>query len=252
MMFQMSITIGILVANLVNYFFEKIEGGWGWRLSLGGAGVPALIIIVGAIFLPETPNSLIERGKTEEAREQLKAIRGIPNVDQEFDDLVIASEASQRVNHPWKSLLSRKYRPQLSFAILIPALQQLTGVNVVIFYAPVLFKTVGFGNEASLMSAVITGLVNCFATLISIFTVDKVGRRKLFLEGGIQMFIFQVIKLYKHIFLFLVISIYFSFYSTLFLYMYSLLLELQLLLSLERLVILGLWRSHMLVCWCSS
>ena len=63
MLFQLSITIGILAANLLNYFFAKIHGGWGWRLSLGGAAVPAIIIIVGSLTLPETPNSLIERNK---------------------------------------------------------------------------------------------------------------------------------------------------------------------------------------------
>ncbi|MCL7036181.1 hypothetical protein MKW94_023930 [Papaver nudicaule] len=78
-------------------------------------------------------------------------------------------------------------------AILIPFFQQLTGINVVMFYAPVLFKTIGFGNNASLMSAVITGLVNVFATFAAIFIVDKKGRRFLFLEGGCQMFIFQVL-----------------------------------------------------------
>ena len=187
MMFQLSITIGILAAGVLNYFFAEIKGGGGWRLSLGGAAVPAIIIIVGALFLPDTPNSLVERGKHEEAKAQLLKLRGVPNVDEEFNDLVAASEASKLVKHPWVSLLSRKYRPQLVFAIGIPAFQQLTGMNVITFYAPVLFKTMGFGSSASLMSAVITNLVNALATFVSILTVDKVGRRKLFLQGGCQM-----------------------------------------------------------------
>ncbi|KAL6280201.1 hypothetical protein ACE6H2_017082 [Prunus campanulata] len=192
MMFQLSITIGILAAGVLNYFFAKIKGGGGWRLSLGGAAVPAIIIIVGALFLPDTPNSLVERGKHEEAKAQLLKLRGVPNVDEEFNDLVAASEASKLVKHPWVSLLSRKYRPQLVFAIGIPAFQQLTGMNVITFYAPVLFKTMGFGSSASLMSAVITNLVNALATFVSILTVDKVGRRKLFLQGGCQMLLMQV------------------------------------------------------------
>ncbi|KAL5571363.1 hypothetical protein UlMin_020960 [Ulmus minor] len=193
MLFQLTITIGILVANILNYFFAQIEGGWGWRLSLGGAAVPAIIIIVGSLTLPDTPNSLIERNKHEEAKEQLLKIRGVPNVDEEFNDLVAASEASRLVKHPWRTLLKRKYRAQLIFAIAIPAFQQLTGMNVITFYAPVLFKTIGFGTNASLISSVITGVVNMLATFVSIFTVDRVGRRTLFLEGGAQMFICQVI-----------------------------------------------------------
>ncbi|CAN1284474.1 Hexose carrier protein HEX6 [Linum perenne] len=111
--FQLSITIGILVANVLNYFFSKIKPN-GWRLSLGGAMVPALIIT------------------------------------------------------------------------------QLTGINVIMFYAPVLFGSIGFGDDAALMSAVITGIVNVAATMVSIYGVDKWGRRFLFLEGGVQMLICQV------------------------------------------------------------
>lgn len=192
MMFQLAITIGILVANLLNYFFAQIKGGWGWRLSLGGAVVPALIIIVGSFCLPDTPNSLIERGHLDEAKDQLVKIRGIPEVGEEFDDLVAASKSSKQVENPWMAIFERKYRPQLTMAIAIPFFQQLTGMNVITFYAPVLFKTLGFGTNASLISAVITGTVNTLATLVSIFTVDKWGRRSLFLEGGIQMFLCQV------------------------------------------------------------
>ncbi|KAF3625559.1 Sugar carrier protein C [Capsicum annuum] len=188
--FQLSITIGILVANVLNYFFAKIT--WGWRLSLGGAMVPALIISVGSLLLPETPNSMIERGKNEEAKAKLKRIRGVDDVDEEFNDLVTASESSRKVEHPWRNLLQKKYRPHLTMAIAIPFFQQLTGINVIMFYAPVLFKTIGFGGDASLMSAVITGIVNVVATLVSIYYVDKLGRRFLFLEGGIQMLICQI------------------------------------------------------------
>ncbi|KDP25512.1 hypothetical protein JCGZ_20668 [Jatropha curcas] len=193
MMFQFSITIGILIANLLNYFFSKIHGGWGWRLSLGLAIVPAVIIMIGSLILPETPNSLIERGYLDKAKQKLIKLRGISNVDEEFNDLIAASEESKAVNRPWKAILRRKYRPQLVMAICIPMFQQLTGMNVIVFYAPVLFRTIGFKSTASLMSALITGIVNALATLVSIFTVDRYGRRTLFLEGGAQMFICQVI-----------------------------------------------------------
>ncbi|KAK9706628.1 hypothetical protein RND81_07G140300 [Saponaria officinalis] len=189
--FQLSITIGILIANVLNYFFAKIHD-WGWRLSLGGAMVPAIIISIGALLLPDTPNSLIERGKHDEAITKLRRVRGVEEVDEEFKDLVAASEKSKLVEHPWRNLLQRKYRPHLTMAIAIPFFQQLTGINVIMFYAPVLFKTIGFKDNASLMSAVITGGVNVLATLVSIYGVDKWGRRFLFLEGGVQMFICQV------------------------------------------------------------
>jgi len=189
--FQLSITIGILVANVLNFFFSKIS--WGWRLSLGGAVVPALIITVGSLILPDTPNSMIERGQFRLAEAKLRKIRGVDDIDDEINDLIIASEASKLVEHPWRNLLQRKYRPHLTMAILIPAFQQLTGINVIMFYAPVLFQTIGFGSDAALISAVVTGLVNVGATVVSIYGVDKWGRRFLFLEGGFQMLISQVL-----------------------------------------------------------
>ncbi|KAI3467896.1 hypothetical protein Pfo_024559 [Paulownia fortunei] len=189
--FQMATTIGIFAANLVNYGTAHMKAN-GWRVSLALAAAPALIMTIGALFLPDTPNSMIERGQKEEARAMLQKIRGTEAVDEEFRDLLEASEASQRVQHPWKTILQPQYRPQLVITSLIPLFQQLTGINVIMFYAPVLFKTLGFGDEASLMSAVVTGLVNVFATFVSIFTVDKFGRRVLFLEGGIQMIICQI------------------------------------------------------------
>ena len=192
--FQMAITIGILVANLVNYGTAKIKGGWGWRVSLALAAVPAIMMTVGAIFLPETPNSILERGNQEKAKKMLQRIRGTDNVEEEFQDLLEASEAAKQVDHPWTNILQPRYRPQLVICSLIPLFQQLTGINVIMFYAPVLFMTLGFGDEASLMSAVITGVVNVVATVVSIATVDRFGRRILFLEGGVQMIICQVIS----------------------------------------------------------
>lgn len=190
--FQMAITIGILVANLVNYGTSKIEGGYGWRISLALAGVPAIMMTIGSLLLPDTPNSLIERGHRDKARAMLQKVRGTPNVDEEFQDLIEASDAAMQVQHPWRNIIQPRYRPQLIITILIPFFQQLTGINVIMFYAPVLFQTLGFGADAALMSAVITGLVNMFSTLVSIFTVDRFGRRLLFLEGGTQMLICQI------------------------------------------------------------
>ena len=97
-----------------------------------------------------------------------------------------------QVKHPFRNILQRRNRPQLIMALLIPFFQQFTGINAIMFYAPVLFKTIGFGSNASLYSSVITGAVNLVATFVSLIYADKVGRRVLFLEGGIQMLVSQV------------------------------------------------------------
>nr|KYP42645.1 Sugar carrier protein C [Cajanus cajan] len=193
MCFQLSITIGIFIANLFNYYFANILDGQGWRLSLGLGAVPAIIFVIGSICLPDSPTSLVERGCLDEARKELQKIRGTTEVKAEFNDIVVACEASKKVKHPWKTLRERKYRPQLIFAICIPFFQQFTGLNVITFYAPILFRSIGFGSTASLMSAVIIGSFKPVSTLISISVVDKFGRRSLFLEGGAQMLICQII-----------------------------------------------------------
>ncbi|OAY53808.1 sugar transport protein 14 [Manihot esculenta] len=191
-LFQLTTCLGILVANFINYGTEKIHP-WGWRLSLGLATLPATIMFVGGIFLPETPNSLIEQGKLEEGRKILEKVRGTTQVDAEFDDLVDASNAARDIKHPFKNLLKRKNRPQLVIGALgIPAFQQLTGNNSILFYAPVIFQSLGFSNDAALYSAVITNAALVVGALISMAFVDKFGRRAFFLEAGVEMFIVMV------------------------------------------------------------
>ncbi|XP_057429000.1 sugar transport protein 7-like [Lotus japonicus] len=192
MMFQVATTFGIFTANMVNYGTQKIRP-WGWRLSLGLAAIPALLMTVGGLFLPETPNSLIERGSKETGRKLLEKIRGTEEVDAEFQDMVDASELANSIKHPFRNILERRYRAELVMAIFMPTFQILTGINSILFYAPVLFQTMGFGRDASLYSSAVTGGVLASSTFISIATVDKLGRRALLISGGIQMITCQVI-----------------------------------------------------------
>lgn len=191
-LFQLNVTIGILFANLINYGTSKIHP-WGWRLSLGLAGIPAFLLTFGALLVVDTPNSLIERGRLDEGRRVLRRIRGTDNVDAEYDEILRASHAAQQVQHPFRNLLKRRNRPQLVIAVAMQIFQQFTGINAIMFYAPVLFNTLGFKNDASLYSAVITGAVNVLSTVVSIYSVDRVGRRLLLLEAGVQMFVSQVV-----------------------------------------------------------
>ncbi|KAJ7186331.1 hypothetical protein O6H91_06G019400 [Diphasiastrum complanatum] len=191
-LFQLDVTIGILFANLVNYGTQKIHP-WGWRLSLGLAGIPAGLLALGSLLLCETPNSLIERGHLERGKAVLKKIRGTENVELEYTQLLEASRAAKQIKDPFKNIMKREYRPQLTIAIFLQFFQQFTGINAVMFYAPVLFQTLGFKNDASLFSAVITGAVNVLSTIVSIVTVDRFGRRVLFLEASLQMMIPQVV-----------------------------------------------------------
>ncbi|CDP20721.1 unnamed protein product [Coffea canephora] len=190
--FQLFITIGIFAANIVNCFTGKYLPHNGWRYSLGGAAVPAIVMGALAIFLPDTPSSQVDRGKVDDAKLLLKKIRGVENVDLEYKDILEACAESKKVKHPWRDLRKKHYRPQLCVSVLIPLFQQFTGINVVMFYALVLFKTLGFGGTASLMSALITGGVNVLATFISVYGTDKWGRRPLFLWGGLHIYCLYV------------------------------------------------------------
>ncbi|MED6180607.1 hypothetical protein PIB30_011643 [Stylosanthes scabra] len=93
-LFQFTTCFGILVANLINYFTDKMHPN-GWRVSLGLAAIPATLMLLGGIFCAETPNSLVEQGRFDEARKVLERVRGTKNVDAEYQDLVEASEEAQ-------------------------------------------------------------------------------------------------------------------------------------------------------------
>lgn len=124
----------------------------------------------------------------EEGRAVLEKIRGTTKVDAEFDDLIDASNEARAIKHPFKNLLKRKNRPQLVIGALgIPAFQQLTGMNSILFYAPVMFQSLGFGSDAALYSSTITSGALVVATFISMGLVDKFGRRAFFLEAGAEM-----------------------------------------------------------------
>ncbi|XP_020587135.1 sugar transport protein 7 [Phalaenopsis equestris] len=192
MLFQLATTSGIFSANMINYGTGKLHP-WGWRLSLGLAAFPALLMTAAGLLLPETPNSLIERGQTDRGRAVLQRIRGTQGVDAEFQDIVEASELANSIRNPFRNIMEKKNRPQLVMAVAMPAFQILTGINSVLFYAPVLFQSMGFGGNASLYSSVLTGAVLMMSTVVSILTVDRLGRRPLLIAGGIQMIVCQII-----------------------------------------------------------
>lgn len=191
-LFQLCVTIGILGAQLINYKTEHLELGWRISLALGGA--PALFFLVGSFLLPDTPNSLVARGLQDEARAVLQRIRGTEcDVSCEFEDIVDGVQAMRAIRNPYRTILKRRYWPQLIMAVLIPMFQQFTGINAVMFYAPQLFEAAGQGGSDALLSTVITGAVNVGSTLVAIALVDRFGRRFLFIAGGLQMIACEVV-----------------------------------------------------------
>jgi hypothetical protein len=129
----------------------------------------------------------------EEGRKILEEVRGTTNVDAEFADLIDASNEAKAIKNPFRNLLRRKNRPQLIIGALeIPNFQQLTGMNSILFYAPVFFQSLGFGAGTSLYSSIITSGALVVGALTSMAFVDKFGRRTFFIEASIEMFSYMV------------------------------------------------------------
>lgn len=191
-LFQLAVTIGIFIAQLINYGTKDLQP-WGWRLSLALAGVPGFLLFIGALCLPDTPNSLIERGKLEQGEKVLQRVRGTKDVTVELEDIVDSVNISRTIKSPWTTILRRRYRPQLVISLLIPTFQQWVGINAVIFFSPQLFEATGSGSSAALLQTVIIGAVNVVSTVVAILVVDRFGRKFLLIEGGIQLTICELI-----------------------------------------------------------
>ncbi|KAJ8560810.1 hypothetical protein K7X08_022670 [Anisodus acutangulus] len=118
----------------------------------------------------DTPASLIERAKDDQGKAALKKIRGVDDVEVEYKELIAARDEAKAVKHPFRNLMKAASVPPLVIAIILQVLQQFTGINAIMFNAPVLFQTMCFKR----LSAVITGLVNVGSSFVSIYAVDKV------------------------------------------------------------------------------
>ncbi|KAL8209537.1 hypothetical protein R6Q57_006269 [Mikania cordata] len=187
--FQFFVCVGAVIASLINLAANYSNNSNGWRLALGCASVPAMILTIGALFIPDTPSSLIQRGKNVEALAALTKVRSTKaGAEAELKDLISFSMAAKLSSEsPYMKLTEPRYRPQLVLTVAIAGFQQLTGVGMVAFYAPVVLRTIGIGPEGSLFAALVIGVVHLTSVLMSTCMVDNIGRRLLFLQGGVQI-----------------------------------------------------------------
>jgi sugar porter (SP) family MFS transporter len=179
-LFQLAVTVGIVVAYLTDYAFASV-GGWRWMLGL--AVVPALVFGTGMFFLPETPRWLIRGGQHEVAHRVLVRIRKPADVDAEIEEIK-ASLAQQTESGRWGDLLSRHVRPALIVGLGLAIFQQITGINTVIYYAPKILEAAGFNSASgAILATAGVGVVNVGMTIVAMFLVDRAGRRPLLLVG---------------------------------------------------------------------
>ncbi|KAJ9552503.1 hypothetical protein OSB04_016548 [Centaurea solstitialis] len=192
--FQFFICLGALIASLANFAANYSGNDNGWRLALGGGSVPAIILTTGALFIPDTPLSLIQRGMEDEAQATLTRVRSTrEEAEAEMRDLMSFSGAAKsRHENPYTKIMEPQYTPQLVLTIAIAGFQKLTGVGIIAFYAPVVMRTIGIEAAGALLAAVVLGIVNLVSVLVSAYMVDNIGRRLLFLQGGVQIIFAQV------------------------------------------------------------
>jgi sugar porter (SP) family MFS transporter len=179
---QLAITSGILVSYVVNYALAS-QGAW--RLMLGAGMIPATILLVGMIFMPESPRWLVEQGRESEARSTLSRIREEAGLDEEIGEMKRMAEVEENdlgeVFKPW-------IRPALVVGIGLAIFQQITGINTVIYYAQTILESTGFGDVASILATVGIGVINVVMTVVAILLLDRVGRRPLLIGGLVGMF----------------------------------------------------------------
>ena len=179
---QLAITIGILVAYILNYVFASLFAGpVAWRWMLGFGMLPAIVLAISMFYLPDTPRWLISEGREAEARNVLQRIRSSDDdVEGEIDDI---KEVEQAETGGWSMVFEPWVRPALVVGVGLAVFQQISGINTVLYYAPTIFHSIGLGNLASILSTVGIGAVMVLMTLVAVRYADRIGRRPLLLIG---------------------------------------------------------------------
>lgn len=176
---QLAITIGILFSYIINYAFTNIDGSWRWMFGIGF--VPALLLGLGMMFLPESPRWLVKQNRPQEARNILRQLRKTQDIEEEVTDI---QRSLQTRSTSFREIFSPWVLPVLFLGAMMGFIQQVTGINTIIYYAPSIFQLAGFQDaSSSILATVGIGVVNVLSTIAAIFFLDRIGRRPLLLTG---------------------------------------------------------------------
>ncbi|MGH1436905.1 MAG: sugar porter family MFS transporter [Lewinella sp.] len=193
---QLNIVLGISVAFFTNYLILQLGSSdaswaqtlnfdkWNWRWMLGIEAIPAVLYFLGLFFVPRSPRWLVMKGEFDEALEVMSKATGPQVANQEMSEIqkAIASDTGKKTA-PLSELFKKSMTLVLTIGIVIGVLQQITGINSVFFYAPMIFEQSGIGTDASFSQAIYVGLINLVFTLIAIALIDKLGRKPLLVGG---------------------------------------------------------------------
>ncbi len=187
-MFQLLITIGIMVSYLSDSAFAVPDGhpdfNSCWRPMFYVGVIPAIIMFVGMLFLPETPRWLISNNNEDKCREVLEKVEEPQLVEEVISKMKADLETDRKNKVDWRLIFKKWLRVPLIIAIGIMFVQQFTGINTIIYYSPKIFLMAGFADaQAAVWASVSVGVVNVAFTILSLFMIDKLGRRKLYFIG---------------------------------------------------------------------
>ncbi|MRJ99959.1 sugar porter family MFS transporter [Aeromicrobium sp. S22] len=176
--FQLAIGVGIVIATLVGAS-EQVD----WRISIGAAALPALLMLVLQLRLPESPRWLVKQGRTDDAEQVLERVRpeGF-DISQELSEIVELEKRkkeTKRSHRGWSGLRQPWVRPALVVGCGVAAFTQLSGIEMIIYYAPTILTDNGFSTSAALRVSVALGVTYLIMMIVGLIIVDKVGRRRL-------------------------------------------------------------------------
>jgi MFS transporter, SP family, xylose:H+ symportor len=187
---QLTIVIGILVTNLVNYTLSD-NGPDAWRWMFGLGAVPAILFFLGVIWLPESPRWLAKVGKHEKAKGILRKIGDESFASNTLNAIEISLQGAQKQSY--MAVFAKSVRPAVLVGITLAVFQQLCGINVVFNYTSTIFESVGADLDRQLFETVAIGIVNLVFTLVAMRLVDRLGRRPLMLFGSLALAIFYLV-----------------------------------------------------------
>lgn len=177
---QLAIVIGILIAFFSNYLLVS-TGGNNWRWMLAVMGLPALLFFTSLLFIPESPRWLVQQKRNPEAFNILERINGTNTAHIEMD--AIEKSLVTEAKGSFKELFSKEIRPLIWMGIVIAVFQQVTGINSIMYYAPLIFAKTGIGISSAIMETIAVGVVNLIFTFVAIKYIDKIGRKPLLIAG---------------------------------------------------------------------
>lgn len=209
-LYQLAITIGFLGAYLINFALLNYASGGAdsistpvmykifhtevWRSMLGMAAIPALLFLVAIFFIPESPRWLILRNQEDLAGKTLLRIyRTSEAVNKEINETKKVVMDSNGSKSNWRIVLTPGIFKAIIIGCAIAILGQFMGVNAVLYYGPTIFENNGLSGGDSLFYQVMVGLANMVATIIAVFIIDKVGRKKLIYYGVSAMIMFLIL-----------------------------------------------------------